>query len=277
MLSNLSLSRTGVVVRSRPLRRIAIRALVRSRRYVLLLLLLLGWQVWADAIYPAHNPASRNILPPPSDVLAMAFETYERGELIPHILTSLRRVAIGFSLASLLAVSLTASLILWPLWRRQVLVVVDMLRPIPPFAWIPIGLLLFGVGDAQCVFVIIIAAFFPILMNATAGADAIDPVLVRAAMSLGAKRRDVLLHVVLPDTLPSLFVGLRLGLGYAWMVLVASELIGAASGLGYMINDSRNLGLPSLAMVGMAAIALVGYALDLLVCHVEVRVRPWRR
>jgi NitT/TauT family transport system permease protein len=234
------------------------------------------WQLLADYIYPTFNPTSRNIFPPPSAVVSIAIDLLRNGELLHHMGVSLLRVVLGYAAACAVAVLLGLSMGAWPLWRREMSVVVEVLRPIPPFAWIPFGLLWFGVGDVQSIFVIFIASVFPILLNTVAGIDSVEPVLQRAALSLGANRRRLFYKVILPAALPQIFVGLRVGLAFAWMVLVASELIGSISGLGYLILDSRNLGLPSLALMGMLVIGLIGYLLDVALRALERTLLPWR-
>jgi ABC-type nitrate/sulfonate/bicarbonate transport system permease component len=234
------------------------------------------WQLVADYIYPRFNPTSRNIFPPPSAVLEIAVDLLRNGELFRHMGVSLLRVVLGFLAACAIALPLGLSMGVWPRWRREMSVVIEVLRPIPPFAWIPFGLLWFGVGDVQSIFVIFIATVFPVLLNTVAGIDAVEPILKRAALSLGASRRRLFYNVILPAAFPQIFVGLRVGLGFAWMVLVASELIGSISGLGYLILDSRNLGLPSLAFMGMLVIGLIGYLLDSGLRALERALLPWR-
>lgn len=227
-------------------------------------------------MYPLYNANSRNIFPPPSSVVEIAASLLARGELLEHIAASVRRVLAGFVLAAVVAVPLGLSMGAWLSWRRQVSVIVEVLRPVPPFAWIPISLLWFGIGDAQSIFVIAVASFFPILLNTVAGVDAVDPIVKRAAFCLGATPWRVFAYVVLRGALPSVFVGLRIGLGFGWMVLVASELVGAISGLGHLILDSRNLGLPNQAFMGMIIIGMVGYALDVGTRRLEKVLLPWR-
>jgi ABC-type nitrate/sulfonate/bicarbonate transport system permease component len=234
------------------------------------------WQLVADFIYPSFNPTSRNIFPPPTAVVSIAVDLLRNGELLHHIGVSLLRVMLGFAVACAVAIPLGLSMGAWPAWRRQMSVVVEVLRPIPPFAWIPIGLLWFGVGDAQSIFVIFVASVFPILLNTVAGVDAVEPILQRSALCLGANRWRLFYNVILPAAFPQIVVGLRIGLGFAWMVLVASELIGSISGLGYLILDSRNLGLPSLAFMGMMVIGLIGYLLDVGLRALERTLLPWR-
>lgn len=237
---------------------------------------IVAWQIIAGYVYPKFVPTSRNILPPPSAIVVIAWELLRNGELLRHAAASLTRVAIGFALACVIGIPLGLSMGAWPGWRRQISVVIEMLRPIPPFAWIPFGLLWFGVGDTQSVFVIFVASIFPIVLNTVFGVDSIDPILRRSALSLGANQWRLFGRVVLPAALPQIVVGIRVALGFAWMVLVASELIGSTSGLGYLILDSRNLGLPSLAFTGMLIIGLIGYLLDVCIRTAERLLLPWR-
>jgi len=248
----------------------------RMRDFATTLAVLVLWEIVADYVYPHFVPTSRNIFPPPSAVIMIAWQLLISGELLRHAAYSLGRVLTGFALACAVGVPLGLSMGAWPFWRRQVSVVVEVLRPIPPFAWIPLGLLWFGVGDEQSVFVIFIASVFPVVLNTVFGIDAVEPVLKRSALSLGASKWRLFTRVILPAALPQIVVGIRIALSFAWMVLVASELIGSTSGLGYLILDSRNLGLPSLAFMGMLVIGLIGYLLDAGIRAAERLLLPWR-
>lgn len=240
------------------------------------IVVIVAWEVVAEYIYPRFVLTSRNIFPPPSAIVQMAWELLRNGELFRHAAYSLGRVLVGFTVACAVGIPLGLSMGAWPWWGRQVSVVIEVLRPIPPFAWIPLGLLWFGVGDTQSVFVIFIASVFPVILNTVFGIDAVDPVLKRSAMSLGASKWRLFMRVVLPAALPQIVVGIRIGFSFAWMVLVASELIGSTSGLGYLILDSRNLGLPSLAFMGMLVIGFIGYGLDVGIRRMEKFLMPWR-
>jgi len=234
------------------------------------------WQLIAGVVYPHYNAASQNIFPAPSTVLAIGWNMLGNGELVRDIAISVTRVIMGFALASIVAVPLGLSMGAWTGWGRQVQVVVDVLRPVPPFAWIPFGLLWFGIGDQESIFVIFIAAVFPILVNTVAGVKSVELVLIRSGLCLGANRSKLFWYVVLPRAMPHILLGMRVGLGFAWMVLVAAELIGSTSGLGFLIMDSRNAGLPSLAFLGMFVIGIIGYLLDALLRAVERSLIAWR-
>lgn len=234
------------------------------RHFLLLAVILIFWQIFSCFIYPRFNPTASNILPPPSSVLSIGWELLKNGKLFVHILASLRRIIMGFLLAVVLGIPLGVLMGISRNIRLQMTPLIELLRPIPPFAWLPLALLWFGIGDRESIFLIVIAAIFPIVLNTVEGIDKIDIRLLHAAQSLGCQRkRELLLKILLPASLPSIFLGFRVGLGFSWMVLVGAEMIGSISGLGYLILDSRNLVLPNLALLGMAIIGVIGYFLDL--------------
>lgn len=233
------------------------------------------WQLVAGTVLPRINPSSENIFPAPSGIVIIAVQTFASGELANDIVASMTRVIAGFLIAAGIGVSLGVLMAAAPAFGRQMRVLVDVLRPIPPVAWIPFGLLWFGIGNVEAIFVIAIAAVFPILLNTVAGLEAVESVLRRSALCLGASGWRLFYYVILPRALPQIVVGLRIGLGVAWFVLVAAELIGSTSGLGYLILNSRNQGIPSLAMTGMIVIGVIGYLLDTVIRALERRLLPW--
>src|SRR5205085_1462415 len=153
----------------------------------------------------------------------------------------------------------------------------EVLRPIPPLAWIPLSILWFGIGDMQNQFIIFLGMFFPILLNTIAGVKNIEPNLIRAARCLGANEARMLRRVVLRAALPQIITGVRIGLGVGWMALVAAELVGANSGLGFLINDARTVLRTDYVIVGMATIGLVGLAIDRAIRTAAARMLPWSR
>jgi ABC-type nitrate/sulfonate/bicarbonate transport system permease component len=175
---------------------------------------------------------------------------------------------VGFPLGALLGGSKHFA---WP-----VAPIVNFFRPIPPLAWIPLSILWFGIGDLQNEFIIFLAAVFPIVTNTAEGVRDVDPRLIRAARTLGAGGLTVVFTVILPAALPSMFVGLRIGIGIAWMALVAGELVAATSGLGFLISQGRLLFRSDYIVVGMVAIGLIGLSLDALVRAFQNLVTPWR-
>jgi NitT/TauT family transport system permease protein/taurine transport system permease protein len=151
----------------------------------------------------------------------------------------------------------------------------EILRPIPPLAWIPLSILWFGIGDAQNQFIIFLGMFFPILINTIVGVKNVDPNLVRAARSLGAPEYKVLSRIILKGSLPQIITGVRIGLGVGWMALVAAELVGANSGLGFLINDARSMLRTDTIVVGMLTIGLVGLLIDTAIRTLGRKFLPW--
>ena len=203
------------------------------------------------------------IFPTPWQVLTGAWELAQDGSLWEHIGASLFRVGAGFGLALLLAVPLG----LWMGWvagaYRTLNPIFQMLRPISPIAWIPLAILWFGVGDLSPIFLIFIASVFPMIVQTTAGVHTIELRYLRAAANFGVSRSVLFRQVVIPAVLPEIIVGMRIGIGVAWLVVVAAEMIALRSGLGYLIMDSRNAGNRyDLVVASMIIIGLIGLLLD---------------
>jgi NitT/TauT family transport system permease protein len=203
------------------------------------------------------------IFPTPRQVVAGMFELAQDGTLLEHIEASLFRVATGFGLGFVIAVPLG----LWMGWVsgafRTLNPIFQMLRPISPIAWIPIAILWFGVGDLSPIFLIFISSVFPMIVQTTAGVHMIDRRYLRAAANFGVSRWVLFRRVVIPAVLPEIIVGMRIGIGVAWLVVVAAEMIALRSGLGYLIMDSRNAGNRyDLVIASMIIIGMIGLLLD---------------
>jgi NitT/TauT family transport system permease protein len=203
------------------------------------------------------------IFPTPGQVVAGTMELAADGTLWEHIGASLYRVGIGFLLAVLVAVPMG-------LWMgrvdgayRTLNPVFQIMRPISPIAWIPLAILWFGVGDVSPVFLIFIAAVFPMIVQTASGVHTIERRYLHAAQNFGVSRSTLFRRVIVPAVLPEIVVGMRIGLGVAWLVVVAAEMIALHSGLGYLIIDSRNAGNRyDLVIAGMIIIGLIGLLLD---------------
>ena len=218
------------------------------------------------------------IFPTPWQVVTGTLELARDGTLWEHIGASLFRVGAGFGLAVLFAIPLG----LWMGWVHGAFVtlnpVFQILRPISPIAWIPLAILWFGVGNASPIYLIFIASVFPMIVQTTVGVHTIEKRYLRAAENFGVARRKLFTQVVFPATLPQIITGMRIGLGVAWLVVVAAEMIALRSGLGYMIIDSRNAGNRyDLVVAGMIIIGLIGLLLDGLMRLLEgMKVVRWR-
>jgi NitT/TauT family transport system permease protein len=218
------------------------------------------------------------IFPTPKKVIDGTLELARDGSLWEHIGSSLMRVASGFGLAVLFAIPLG-------LWMGRVHgafvtlnPIFQILRPISPIAWIPISILWFGVGNASAIYLIFIASVFPMIVQTTVGVHTIEKRYLRAAVNFGVPRDKFFVQVVFPATLPQIITGMRIGLGVAWLVVVAAEMIALRSGLGYMIMDARNAGNRyELVVAGMIIIGLIGLMLDGVMRLLEgMKIVRWR-
>jgi ABC-type nitrate/sulfonate/bicarbonate transport system permease component len=230
----------------------------------------LWWYVSTEVL----DRTTRALLPPPQAIAVAAWELIRTGDLWRHTVDSLSREIVAF-LWALSAVPLGVAMGWWKGVERQVDPVIEMLRPVPPLAWIPLSILWFGVGNTQNEFIIFLGCFFPILVNTVAGVKGVEPNLIRAARCLGAGERQTLWRVVLRAALPQIITGIRVGLGVGWMALVAAELVGASSGLGFLINDARSVLRTDYVIVGMATIGIVGLAIDRIIRAITRRIMPW--
>lgn len=244
---------------------------VRVANLTLLGIVVLAW--WAGSTF-LLDKTTRTLLPPPQDVVTAAWELAVSGELWIHLRDSLKREFVAFLWATL-SIPLGIAMGWWKAVEAQVDPLVEILRPVPPLAWIPLSILWFGVGDTQNQFIIFLGCFFPILLNTIAGVKGVEPNLVRAARCLGASEGRILWRVVLRAALPQIITGIRVGLGVGWMALVAAELVGANSGLGFLINDARTVLRTDYVIVGMATIGVVGLALDRVIRVAGARMLPW--
>jgi ABC-type nitrate/sulfonate/bicarbonate transport system permease component len=240
----------------------------------LLAALLLLWQVLCGWYMPKVDKQFAVLLPPPSEVLMAGWELLLSGDLLLHLWASLKRELIAFAFA-LVAVPLGIAMGWWRRVHDMVDPVVEVLRPIPPIAWIPLSILWFGVGNTQNQFIIFLGIFFPILINTIIGVKNTEPNLIRAARCLGASEWRMLQRVVLPALLPQLMTGIRVGFGVGWMALVAAELVGATTGLGFLINDARSLLRTDIVILGMLVIGMAGFGIDLLIRRISKAMLPW--
>lgn len=230
--------------------------------------------VWLVAALHLQNAV---LLPTPLAVWDGFLALGGGGVLIQDILASLRRVFVGFFIASGIAVPLALLLAYFATLRRIALPVITLLRPIPPIAWIPIAILWFGIGDPPSYFITAVAAFFPVFLNSFFGGLAVEEQHVNAAKCLGANRLALVGLVLFPSALPMIWAGLKIGLGQSWMAVVTAELIAAQSGLGYLIQVSRLNLETSHVLVGMVTIGVLGALMTALLGWLERYVLPWKQ
>jgi ABC-type nitrate/sulfonate/bicarbonate transport system permease component len=243
-------------------------------RFTTLAVVVGAWQLGSTVWLPSIDPYLATLMPAPLQIVRTGATMVTSGELGYHVLASLKREGIAF-LFSLLAIPVGVAMGWFERVNQQLDPIVEILRPIPPLAWIPLSILWFGIGDEQNEFIIFLGMFFPILINTIQGVRTVDRTLVRAARSLGADEARVLTRVVLKAALPQIVTGLRVGLGFGWMALVAAELVGANSGLGFLINDARSVLRTDIIVVGMLTIGLMGLIIDATLRLAMGRLMPW--
>jgi NitT/TauT family transport system permease protein len=214
-----------------------------------------------------------SLVPPPSEVAKelwdLAFggiydDAYSQ-TLYVHLLASMSRVYGGFALALLVALPLGLMIGRIPFARKLLDPTLQVLRPIPVTAWLPLAMILFGLGPKSAFFLVCLGAFYPILVNTIFGVRSVDPRLFEAASMLGCQGTAQFYRVVLPASLPAIFTGLRLGLGFAWVVIVVGEMTGVQTGLGAIIMEARQLSRTEIVISGMIVIGIAGFVSDRLV------------
>lgn len=230
-----------------------------GRAWLLPLVSLLGftllWQ-WGAGFYPPDQ------LPPPRLVAEALREIAESGQLVEHVRASLARFAVAYGLAALTAVPLGLVLGNWAAARRAADPLLQLLRPISPIAWFPLAVLWFGIGNPPAIFIIFLAAFFPMLVATISGVAHVDRLFLKVAANFGAGRAQTFFHVILPAAFPHIVVGLHIALATAWVHLVAGEMLGAQSGLGFLIVDARNFLRTDLIIAGMLVVGVLGLLIN---------------
>jgi NitT/TauT family transport system permease protein len=203
------------------------------------------------------------VFPSPLEVERGIEELLRKSLLWAYAADSLRRVAVGYGVACLTGVPLGLALGWYPAANQVVNPALQVLRPISPIAWIPVAIILFGVGDRAATFLIFLGSFFPIVLTCVSAVSNVPPVFRQAGRNFGLTPFSLLARVIFPAVLPQILIGLRIALGIAWLVVVAAEMIAVDSGLGYLVIDSRNSGKRyDLVVAAILIIGVIGFALD---------------
>jgi NitT/TauT family transport system permease protein len=240
------------------------------------LLLILLWHI--AVIYTGTR-----LVPSPRQVAVMMWDfafggIYDdafSGTILTHILKSMQRVYGGFLLAAAIGIPLGLLIGRIKVLRDLLEPTISLLRPIPVTAWLPLSMILFGLGAKSAFALVCLGAFYPILLNTIFGVRSVDPKLFEAASMLGCRGNAQFYKVVLPAAMPSIFTGLRLGLGLAWFVIVVGEMTGVPQGLGAVIMDARTLSRTDLVICGMIVIGVAGYLSDRVVVLIGNRLLRW--
>lgn len=256
-----------------PLRRVA--AVVRSTLWksAAIVAFLLLWEVgpqWFAA------PSTRVFLPPLHDVLAATWKLLATGALENHLAASLTRSVAGFGVAVVLGVA-AGLLIAWyrPL-NSFITPLLEVFRNTAALALLPVFTLLLGIGEESKITIVAYAAFFPVLLNTIAGVRTVDPLLVRAARSLGLSSLALFRKVILPSAVPTIFTGIRMAGTASILVLIAAEMVGAKAGLGYLIVNAQSSFLIPDMYAGILTVSLLGLAVNTLLVALERHFSRWR-
>ncbi|GLS46143.1 ABC transporter permease [Methylobacterium brachythecii] len=214
-------------------------------------------------------------VPSPEDVLARAIVAFHNPMFGDHIWMSCRRILYGFTLASVVAIPLGLLMGRFQILREIVFPICEVTRPIPAIAWVPMAIMLWPTNEESIVFITFLGSFFPILINTLQGMATVDPVLVRAARCLGAKEASVFREVYLPASLPQIFTGLTVGMGVAWVSLIAAEMISGQFGIGYFTWEAYSLVQYSDIALGMITIGVLGLASSFAIRLLGRLAMPW--
>jgi NitT/TauT family transport system permease protein len=250
------------------------RAIVLGAGFPLLLILL--WHV--AVIY-----SGTRLVPSPRQVAVMMWDfafggVYDdafSGTIVTHILTSMQRVYGGFLLAAALGIPLGLLIGRIKVLQNLLDPTISLLRPIPVTAWLPLSMIFFGLGPNAAIFLVFLGAFYPILLNTTFGVRSVDVRLFEAAAMLGCSGPAMFRQVVLPAALPSIFNGLRIAHGFAWILIVVGEMTGVPTGLGSVIMDGRTLSRTDLVVTGMIVIGALGFLTDRIIVALSNRLLRW--
>ncbi|MCR4795783.1 MAG: ABC transporter permease [Ruminococcus sp.] len=238
---------------------------------VSLAILILIWQILFSV--SSYNKA---LFPSPKMAFDALLEMIENGRLLENVKTSMYRFAVGYSSSVIVAVVLGLILGRIPKVFQYVNPALQLLRPISPTAWMPFIVLLFGIGDVPAIVIIFIAAFFPVLLSTVSAVGNIDPIYLKVSKNFGIKQPSLTWKVIFPAAFPQIANGIHLALGTAWIFLVAGEMVGAQSGLGYQIIDARNNIRADILLATILVIGVIGILLDSILKVIEKAVmKSW--
>lgn len=243
-------------------------------RVITILALLLIWSLatyfeWLPAFY---LPSPRAVV---EQLFTVATEGYADATLLQHFDASLWRILAALVIALVTAVPAGIAIGLSPIARGILDPIIEFLRPVPPLAYLPLMVIWCGIGETTKVLIILIAIFAPVAITTAAGVATVPADRIDAARALGARRWQVLWHVILPNALPSILTGIRIGLGVGWSTLIAAELVAASRGLGIMIKTASDFLQTDIVVLGIFVIALVAIGFEWLVRLAERLLVPW--
>jgi NitT/TauT family transport system permease protein len=252
------------------------KLLAAAKTLVLPVVLVLAWHI-------AVKATGTRLIPPPRDVGIMLWDfcfggvyddAYSKTILV-HLWASVKRVYGGFFAAAAIGVPMGLVIGRVKLIRELVDPTLQVLRPVPVTAWLPLSMIFFGLGPNAAIFLVFLGAFYPIVLNTTFGVRSVDGKLFEAAAMLGCAGSSLFGQVVLPAAAPAIFNGLRLGHGFSWILIVVGEMTGVQEGLGAVIMDARMLSRADLVIAGMIVIGVAGFVSDRIIVALNNRLLRW--
>lgn len=241
-----------------------------KRQVLRILLLFVGYELLYLAL------PVKQFLPSLPELGKSFLDAITHKEIYLHIFSSLGRVFVGFCLASILAIC-TGVLIGSTETLKWLRTYIELMRPIPPIAWIPISILIFGTGNATSYFIVGVGTFFPVFANTYFGVTSLPVIYKNVSRSFEFSYSTYITRIVFAWALPNILTGLKIGIGMAWMSVIAAELVAARSGLGYYIQLNRLLLRTDNVLLGMGIIGIIGYLLTWVIEKLEPFLLPWRR
>ena len=238
-------------------------------------LFLLAWHLLTT--YRVNFHVRFTNIPSPATVYESWLRALHDPKFFMHVLLSCRRIALGFSIAALIAVPLGLLMGRFRLAREAIFPVSEVLRPIPAIAWVPMAIMLWPTNEESIIFITFLGSFFPILINTLHGMSTVDPVLVRASQCLGAREIEIFREVYFPASLPDIFTGLTVGMGVAWVSLIAAEMISGQFGIGYFTWEAYSLVQYADIALGMTCIGVLGLASSAAIRGLGRLVMPWKK
>jgi len=232
--------------------------LVFILKYFALSLIIIA--IWEYASLSGHIPPY--VLPSPSGVVNLFIKHLLDGSLIEDILASMKRVLTGFTVAAVVALTLGVLISLSKNFEVFTRMILQVLKPIPPIAWIPIAIIWLGIAESSKIFIIFIGAVFPILLNTVDGIKQIDVRFWEVSRTFEVPYSKFVKKVIIPGALPQIFTGLKIGLNNAWACLVAAEMIAATKGIGYMLMEGRSLSQPGKVLLAMFIVGIIGKLME---------------
>ncbi len=239
-----------------------------------LLVPLLGLAAWTVGARQGWVPPQ--ILPAPQVVWDTFLELWQSGDLLANTLISLQRVLFGFAAGASLGLLLGTAMGLSRPFEAYASVLFTSLAQVPALGWIPLAMLLVGIGESLKLIIVAVGTLVPVAWNTRAGIRAVPSGWFEAASLWRYSRAQVVWHIVLPATVPQIFVGLRYGLGHAWLALVVVELLASSEGLGYLLVWGRQMFQLDVVIATMAVIGAIGFALDAALAAIERRLQRWQ-